>query len=195
MAHQPPLNAMKKFILFFSLFFVLLFVNGQNIAKSPGLMLGLDSALIVREYSNFNNNSVDEIWEKHSTPGRIVYYCLDSKNKNKSNVAHVYDFNERGVNIKYTTISTQEKIKYAVDYFNNLALNRKNVYKFIGVLADNKAVWVSNDDVAELADCNCGNVKVTVVSNLKNDDELIGNTGVKPGKSGELLAIVYTPNK
>lgn len=186
---------MKKLILALSLFFILLFVNGQIISKSPGLMLGLDSTLIVREYSNFNNNSVDEIWEKHSTPCRIVYYCLDSKNKNKSNVAHVYDFDERGVNIKYTTISTQEKIKYAVDYFNNLALNRKNVYKFVGVIADNKAVWVSNDDIAELADCNCGNVKVTVVSNLKNDDELIGNTGVKSGKSGELLAIVYTPNK
>ncbi len=186
---------MKKIVLSFIVFFLFLFVNGQNNIKSPGLMLGLDSALIVMEYSNFNNTSVDEIWEKHSTPGRIVYYCLDSKNKNKSNVAHVYDFDDRGVNIKYTTISTQEKIKYAVDYFNNLALNRKNLYKFVGVIDDNKAVWVSNDEVAKLADCNCGNVKVTVVSNLKNDDELIGNTVVKPGKSGELLAIVYTPIK
>jgi len=100
-----------------------------------------------------------------------------------------------GVNVKYTTVATQEKIKYAVDYFNTLSLGRKNVYKFVGVIDDNKAVWVSNDDVAEVADCNCGNVQVTVISNLKKDNELAGNSGVKPGRSGELLAIVYTPNK
>lgn len=171
------------------------FAFGQSSVKSPGLMLGLDSTIIIREYSRFNNISIDEVWEKHSLPGRIIYYCNNSNDKNKSNVAHIYDFDEKGVNIKYTTVATQEKIKYAVDHFNTLALGRKNVYRFVGVIDDNKAVWVSNDEIAKLADCNCGNVQVTVVSNLKNDSELTENSGVKPGKSGELLAIVYTPNK
>lgn len=158
-------------------------------------MLGLDSTIIVMEYANFNNMNSDEQWEKFSTPGRIVYYCHLSKDKNKSNVAHIYDFDEKGINNKYTTITTQEKIKYAVDFFNNLSLNRKNVYNFIGVNNENQAVWVSNDKVAEIADCNCGNVKVTVIANLKSNNELTSNCGVKPGRSGELLAIVYTPNR
>lgn len=185
---------MKNIILFISIFFAISSVNGQNV-KSPGLMLGLDSTVVVLEYANFNNLNSDEQWEKISTPGRIVYYCLFSNDKNKSNVAHIYDFDEKGINIKYTTITTQEKIKYAVDFFNNLSLNRKNVYIFKGVNSENQAVWISNDKVADIADCNCGNVKVTVIANLKPNDDLISNCSVKPGRSGELLAIVYIPNK
>ena len=186
---------MKKILLFVTLFSAVSFVNAQSSQKSPGLMLGLDSTLIIMEYSNFNNLNTSEVWVKHSTPGRIVYYCQKSDDKNKINVAHVYDFDEKGINFVYTTISTQEKIKYAVDYFNNLRLNRKNVYKFNGVIDGNKAEWVSNDEIADLADCNCGNVKVTVISNLDKDDKLTENCGVKAGRSGELLAIVYTPNR
>lgn len=185
---------MKKLTIFASLIFAMTFAFGQSV-KSPGLMLGLDSTVIVMEYSRYNNLSSVDVWEKHSVPGRIIYYCKDARDQNKSNVAHIYDFDENGINIRYTTVATQEKIKYAVDYFNNLALGRKSVYKFVGVIEDNKAVWVSNDDVADIADCNCGNVQVTVISNLKKDNELAEKSGVKPGRSGELLAIVYTPNK
>lgn len=186
---------MKKLLLLFLLSGTISFVNGQHLEKSPGLMLGLDSTAIIMQYSNFNNHDFHETWIKHSTKDRIIYYCLDSEDKYKLNVAHVYDFNERGLNVRYTTVSTQEKIKYAVDYFNSVSLNRRNVYKFIGVISDNIAQWVSDDKVTDMADCNCGNVKVTVYSNLKKENELTGNCGVKPGKSGELLAIVYTPNK
>lgn len=186
---------MKNLLLVFSLFCAINIASAQRSIKSPGLMLGLDSTMVIMEYSNFNNVSTDEIWIKYSSPGRIVYYCEKSTNSNKSNVAHVYDFDENGVNVKYTTVTAQEKIKFAVDYFNNLTLNRKNVYRFEGVIDENMAVWVSNDDVAETADCNCGNVTVTMISNLKNNDDIAGNCGVKAGKSGELLAIVYTPNK
>ncbi len=158
-------------------------------------MLGLDSTIIIREYSNFNNQRMDETWEKVSLPGRIIYYCHNSNDKNKQNVAHVYDFDDKGLNYKYTTVSTQEKIKYVVDHFNNLTVNRKNLYKFEGTTSDTQAVWISNDDIAEIAGCNCGNVKATVISNINPKDDLVENCGVKPGRSGELLAIVYTPNK
>lgn len=168
---------------------------GQSQPKTPGIMLGLDSAIVIREYSNFNNQRLDETWEKISIPGRIIFLCQNSKDKNKQNVAHIYDFNEKGLNYKYTTISTQEKIKYAVDHFNNLSVNRKNLYHFEGVISDNQAVWISDDKVAEIAGCNCGKVRVTIISNLNPQDDLVGNCGVKPGKSGELLAIVYTPNE
>lgn len=183
---------MRRFVLFFSVLFVINVTLAQKVVKTPGLMLGNDSTLIIREYSRFNNISVNERWEKYSTPGRIIYYCQNSSDKNKSNVAHIYDFDEKGKNYKYTTVTTQEKIKYAVDYFNTLVLNKKRVYEFMGVTSDNEAVWISNDEVAEDANCNCGNVKVTVISNLKHDDNIAENSGVKPGKSGELLAIVYT---
>ena len=191
----PTKKAMKKITLSVILMCAMTFAFGQSSVKSPGIMLGLDSTLIIMEYSRFNNLSTDETWEKHSAPGRIIYYCNNAKDKNKLNVAHVYEFDENGINIRYTTVAAQEKIKYAVDHFNTLALGRKNVYKFVGVIEDNKAVWVSNDEVAEVADCNCGNVVVTMISNLKKDNELAENTGVKPGRSGELLAIVYTPNQ
>lgn len=168
--------------------------NAQKAPKTPGILLGLDSTIVIREYSNFNNQRQDETWEKISMPGRIIYYCQNSNDKNKQNVAHVYDFDEKGANFKYTTITTQEKIKYAVDHFNNLIVNRKNLYKFQGTVSDTEAVWTSNGDIGEIAGCNCGNVKVTVISNLNPEDNLVGKCGVKPGKSGELLAIVYTPN-
>lgn len=186
---------MKKLLLFLSLFYVSNIAFAQHSLKTPGLMLGFDSTLVVMEYSNFNNLSTDETWIKYSMPGRIIYYCEESNDKNKTNVAHVYDFDENGINVKYTTVTTQDKIKFAVDYFNNLSRNRKNVYKFEGVIAKNTAVWVSNEEVSENEDCNCGNVKVTVMSNLKMDNDVAVNCGVKAGKSGELLAIVYTPNK
>jgi hypothetical protein len=186
---------MKKLLLISSLLIAFTFANGQKTLKTPGLLLGLDSTFVVREYTNFNNQHQDETWQKVSMPGRIIYYCQNSSDKNKSNVAHIYDFDDKGINFKYTTITTQEKIKYAVDHFNNLTVNRKNLYKFEGTISGTQAIWTSNDDIAELAGCNCGHVKVTVISNLNPDDELVGKCGVKPGRSGELLAIVYTPNE
>ncbi len=183
---------MKKPFIVFLLILAITQVNAQEKVKSPGLMLGLDSTLIIMEYAKFNNVITTEYWVKQSAPGRLVYYCENSKDKNKDNVAHVYDFNEQGINVKYTTVSTQEKIKYAVDYFNTLALRRRNVYNFLGVTSENHAVWESNDSAMEIADCNCGNIKVTVIGNLEKDNEIVSNVGVKPGKSGELLAIVYT---
>ncbi|MFA6951017.1 MAG: hypothetical protein WCQ70_10050, partial [Lentimicrobiaceae bacterium] len=115
--------------------------------KSPGLMLGSDSTIITMQYSNFNNQNQKEYWKKISMQGRIIFYCKNSDDKNKSNVAHVYDFNENGINVKYTTISTQEKTKYAVDYFNSLAYNWKNIYKFQGINQLNQAVWIADEKV------------------------------------------------
>lgn len=158
-------------------------------------MLGLDSTLIKSEYARFNNKSVDEYWQIKSLPGQIIFYCKSSKNKNKSNVAHVYDFNESGINIKYTTITNQEKVDYAIDYFNNLTINRKSIYKYQGVNDNNHGVWISNGELSELVNCNCGNVIVTLMEKLSAENELVENSLVKPGKSGELLAIVYTTYK
>lgn len=183
---------MKKPLLLLLCTLALFKVNAQEKIKSPGLMLGYDSILIIMEYARYNNLSSDEYWQKQSTPGRLIYYCQSSKDKHKENVAHIYDFDAEGVNVKYTTVTTQEKIKYAVDYLNNLALLRKNVYKFVGVIAENQAVWESNDSATALTDCNCGNLKVTVISNIEKENEIVNNVGVKPGRSGELLAIVYT---
>lgn len=186
---------MKRPIVIILCMLAFLKIDAQEKIKSPGLMLGYDSILIIREYARYNNLSTDEYWLKQSSPGKLIYYCKSSKDKNKENVAHIYDFDAQGVNIKYTTVTTQEKIKYAVDYFNSLALRRKNVYNFVGVIAENQAVWESNDLETEFTDCNCGNLKVTVISNLEKDNEIVNNVGVKPGRSGELLAIVYTPKQ
>lgn len=185
-----------KEILFSIVFLsVTLFCQGQIKMKSPGLMLGSDSTVIIRQYSNYNNQSEKEYWKKISMPGRTIYYCEKSDDKNKLNVAHVYDFNEYGINVRYTTITTQEKTKYAVDYFNNLAYNWKNVYKFQGVNPFNQAVWIADEKVMEWSGCGCGNVMVTMIANLTEKDEIVENCLVKPGKSGELLAIVYTPHE
>lgn len=184
---------MKVTLLSIILLTVALICQGQTRMKSPGLMLGSDSTVITMQYSNFNNQNQKEYWEKISMQGRIIFYCKNSEDKNKSNVAHVYDFDENGINVKYTTISTQEKTKYAVDYFNNLAYNWKNIYKFQGINQLNQAVWIADEKVTELAGCDCGNVVVTLIANLNEKDTIVENCLVKPGKSGELLAIVYTP--
>lgn len=165
---------------------------GQT-TKAPGVMIGLDSTLVKMEYARWNNNNPGEQWEKFSSPDRIIYYCKTSGNVNKSNVAHVYDFDENGVNVKYTTIATQEKFKYACDYLNTIALRNKYVYEFQGVNENNQGVWVSSKAITNYSGCNCGNLKVTVTGNLNGEtlSDFVDYCPVKPGKSGELIAIEY----
>lgn len=190
---------MKKSIFTLSLIFTVLFGFGQlkpeSRAKAPGLMLGLDSTLIKMEYTRWNNQNPDEAWTVASYPNRLVYYCDKSENKNKSNVAHVYDFDENGVNYKYTTVATQERFKYATDYLNNLALRNRYLYQYKGVNEFNQGVWVSSRSMAEFSGCNCGDVEVTVTANIPAEtmNGIVENCPVVPGKSGELLSIVYTP--
>ncbi|KAF5063838.1 hypothetical protein DSECCO2_290300 [anaerobic digester metagenome] len=192
---------MKKVILLSGFMLSLLVCFGQlkpenkAKAKAPGLMLGLDSTIIKMEYARWNNENPDESWDVTSFPNRLVFYCLKSENKNRSNVAHVYDFDENGVNYKYTTVATQERFKYACDYLNNIALRNRYVYEYQGVNEFNQGVWISNRFMAEYTGCNCGNLKVTVTANIPEDamTSIVDNCPVIPGKSGELLSIVYTP--
>lgn len=165
---------------------------GQT-TKAPGVMIGLDSTLVKMEYARWNNDNPEEQWEKFSTPDRIIYYCKTSGNVNKSNVAHVYDFDENGVNVKYTTIATQEKFKYACDYLNTIALRNKYVYEFQGMNENNQGVWVSSKELTNYSGCNCGNLKVTITGNLNGEtlSDIVEYCPVKPGKSGELIAIEY----
>ncbi len=192
---------MKKVILLSGFMLSLLVCFGQlkpenkAKAKAPGLMLGLDSTIIKMEYARWNNENPDESWDVTSFPNRLVFYCLKSENKNRSNVAHVYDFDENGVNYKYTTVATQERFKYACDYLNNIALRNRYVYEYQGVNEFNQGVWISNRFMAEYTGCNCGNLKVTVTANIPEDamTTIVDKCPVIPGKSGELLSIVYTP--
>lgn len=192
-------NAMKKTILLTGLLLSVLVGFAQlkpvTKAKAPGLMLGLDSTVIKMEYARWNSENPDESWDISSFPNRLVYYCNKSENKNKSNVAHVYDFDENGVNYKYTTIAAQERIKYATDYLNNVALRNRYIYQYKGVNEFNQGVWVSNKFMAEYTGCNCGNLEVTVTANIPAEtmNSIVGKCPVVPGKSGELLSIVYTP--
>ena len=190
---------MKKATLVFAILLSVIISSAQTrntrSEKSPGLMMGLDSTLIKMEYTRFNNYSETELWERILTPDRIVYYCVKSENKNKVNVAHIYEFDENGINNKYITVAAQEKIRFAVDYLNNIALNNKYIYEYQGVNSSNQGVWISAEKNKNLADCNCGHVVVTVTSNIpsENADGNMENCPVKVGKSGELLTIVYTP--
>lgn len=192
---------MKKVILLSGFMLSLLVCFGQlkpenkAKAKAPGLMLGLDSTIIKMEYARWNNENPDESWDVTSFPNRLVFYCLKSENKYRSNVAHVYDFDENGVNYKYTTVATQERFKYACDYLNNIALRNRYVYEYQGVNEFNQGVWISNRFMAEYTGCNCGNLKVTVTANIPEDamTTIVDKCPVIPGKSGELLSIVYTP--
>jgi len=178
---------MKKVILLSGFMLSLLVCFGQlkpenkAKAKAPGLMLGLDSTIIKMEYARWNNENPDESWDVTSFPNRLVFYCLKSENKNRSNVAHVYDFDENGVNYKYTTVATQERFKYACDYLNNIALRNRYVYEYQGVNEFNQGVWISNRFMAE--------------ANIPEDamTTIVDKCPVIPGKSGELLSIVYTP--
>lgn len=189
---------MKKVILITGMFLVLVMIgNAQSgkdrTTKSPGIMIGLDSTLVKMEYTRWNNENAGEYWEKFSYPDRIVYYCKKSDNRNKSNVAHIYDFDENGINVKYTTIATQEKFKYACDYLNTIALRNKYVYEFQGVNEFNQGVWISSKTMADYTGCNCGNLKVTVTAELSEEalNSLVENCPVMPGKSGGLISIEY----
>ncbi|MBW6489871.1 MAG: hypothetical protein K0B15_01635 [Lentimicrobium sp.] len=189
---------MKKIIFITGMFlFFAMISNAQSTkvktAKSPGIMIGLDSALVKMEYARWNNENTGEQWEKFSYADKIVYYCKKSDNKNKSNVAHIYEFDEYGINVKYTTIATQEKFRYACDYLNTIALRNKYVYEFQGVNEHNQGVWVSSKSISDYSGCNCGNLKVTVTSSLSDDalNSLVDNCPVMPGKSGELISIEY----
>ncbi|HOI87486.1 MAG TPA: hypothetical protein PLV51_06465 [Lentimicrobium sp.] len=190
---------MKKVVLLPALILSVIACMGQikpsSGTKAPGLMLGLDSTLVKMEYARWNNANPDEAWEVYSIPGRIVFYCEWSSNKNRSNVAHVYDFDENGTNFKYTTIATQERFKYATDYLNNVALRNRYIYEYKGVNEFNQGVWVSSKFMADYTGCDCGNLKVTVTANIPDDgiQNIVEVCPVKPGKSGELLSIVYTP--
>ena len=190
---------MKKATLILGILLSVVICNGQSskakAAKSPGLMMGLDSSLIKMEYAQFNNANDEEFWERILTPDRLIYYCVKSDNKNHVNVAHIYEFDADGISNKYTTVAAQEKIKFACDYLNSVALNSRYVYEYQGLNNSNQSVWVSNKRVRDYSDCNCGNVVVTVTSNIpaSNSAGIIGNCPVRPGKSGELLTIVYTP--
>ena len=170
-------------------------VKPPTSTKAPGIMLGLDSTLIKMEYARWNNENPDESWDISSFPNRLVFYCYKSENENRSNIAHVYDFDENGVNYKYTTIAAQEKIKYACDYLNNIALRNRFLYEYQGINDQNQCVWISNKYMAQYTGCNCGNLKIAVTSNIPQSqmEQMIGACPVKSGKSGELLSIVYTP--
>lgn len=189
---------MKKATFVLGILLSVIAVNAQTHKqakeKSPSIMMGLDSTLIKMEYARFNNFSVTENWERILTPDRLVYYCSVSDNKNQMNVAHIYDFDENGYCNKYTTVASQDKLKFACDYLNKLALNNKYIYEYKGINDNHQGVWVSASNPGN-ADCNCGNVVVTVTSNIPTSDlgGVFGNCPVKPGKSGELLTIVYTP--
>ena len=164
-------------------------------AKAPGLMIGLDSTLVKMEYARWNNENPGEFWERHSNGDRIVYYCKKSGNENKTNVAHIYDFDKDGVNVRYTTIAAQEKFKYACDYLNTIALRNKYLFEFQGVNSQNQGVWYSSNTIPKYSICNCDKLKVTVTGNLKDQalSTFVENCPVTPGKSGELLAIEYAP--
>ena len=166
-------------------------------AKAPSLMIGLDSTLIKMEYAHWNNENPGEFWERYSYENRIVYYCPKAGNEHKSNVAHIYDFDEDGVNVKYTTIAVQEKFKYACDYLNTIALRNKFLYEFQGVNEQNQGVWYSSKTIPKYSICNCEGLKVTVTGNLNEQalSTFVENCPVTPGKSGELLAIEYAPLK
>ncbi len=192
---------MKKVVFLTGLMLSMLVCFGQlrpetkAKTKAPGLMLGLDSTIIKMEYARWNNENPDESWDVSSFPNRLVFYCHKSENKNRSNVAHVYDFDENGVNFKYTTVAAQERFKYACDYLNNIALRNRYVYEYQGVNEFNQGVWVSNRFMAAYTGCNCGNLKVTVTANIPEEamNNIVDKCPVIPGKSGELLSIVYTP--
>ena len=190
---------MKNFILILGLVISVTVANAQpqkaKTEKSPALMMGLDSTLIKMEYARFNNYNEMETWERILTPNRLVYYCSKSENKNQVNVAHIYEFDENGINNKYTTVAAQEKVKFACDYLNNIALNNKYLYEYKGVNANNQGVWVSSKRIKDFSDCNCGNVEITVTANIPQTEsnEIIGNCPVKVGKSRELITIVYVP--
>lgn len=190
---------MKKVTLILVMFLAVVVSNAQpqksKTEKSPGLMMGLDSTLIKMDYARFNNYSEDEYWERILTPDRLIYYCAKSDNKNHLNVAHIYEFDENGINNRYSTVAAQEKIKFACDYLNKIALNNRYIYEYKGVNESNQGVWVSSKQIKDFSDCNCGNVVVTVTANIPGagSNDLIPNCPVKTGKSGELLTIVYTP--
>ena len=169
--------------------------SASKTEKSPAMMMGLDSTLIKMEYTRFNNFSDVEYWQQIITPDRLIYYCVKSDDKNQVNVAHVYEFDENGINNKYTTVAADEKARYACDYFNNLALNYKYVYDYKGMNDNNQHVWVSSKNIKNQSDCGCGNLVVTVTSSIPQDEatSFLGNIPVKPGKSGELMTIVYVP--
>ncbi|MHC1774739.1 MAG: hypothetical protein AB9834_04925 [Lentimicrobium sp.] len=190
---------MKKVTLVLAMMFAVVISNAQSnrnkAEKSPALMMGLDSTLIKMEYARFNNYSEVETWQQVNTPDRLVFYCTASPDKNQVNVAHIYEFDENGINNKYITVAAQEKMKYAYNYLNNLALNYKYVYEYKGVNENNQSIWVSSKNIRNFSDCGCGNVEVTVTANIPEADaqDIIGNVPVKVGKSGELLTIVYAP--
>lgn len=192
---------MKKIVIITLMLIPGLIVMGQirpkAIKKAPAIMLGLDSVVIKSTYAHWNNDNPDESWDLTSFPNRLVYYCYNSGNDDRSNVAHIYDFDENGINTTYTTIAVQEKIKYACDYLNNIALRNRFLYEYQGLNEDNQGVWVSNKYMAQYTGCNCGNLQVVVTANISEKQiiEQMGACPVKPGKSGELLSIVYTPLK
>lgn len=190
---------MKKSALLLVILISAMISNAQplnsKLDKSPGIMMGLDTTLIMMEYARFNNYSETEYWERILTPDRLVYYCVKSTNKNHINVAHVYEFDEDGASNKYMTIAVQEKMKFACEYLNNIALNNKYMYEYQGVNSNNQNIWITSKKIKNLSDCNCGNVVVTVTPNIPSNNlkDIIGDCPMKVGKSGELLTIVYTP--
>ncbi|GAB1405673.1 MAG: hypothetical protein PHX54_05365 [Lentimicrobiaceae bacterium] len=192
---------MKKILLISLLLIPGLIVFGQvrpkGSTKPPAIMLGFDIEAVKSAYAHWNNDNPDESWELTSFPNRLVYYCDNSGNKDRSNVAHIYDFDEDGINHTYTTVAVQEKIKYACDYLNNIALRNRYLYEYQGVNEENQGVWISNKFMAQYTGCNCGNLKIVVTSNI-TEEQIIDQMGacpVKPGKSGELLSIAYTTLK
>jgi hypothetical protein len=196
---------MKKVTLVLGMFLAVLITNAQSIEnkseteniveKSQSIIVEPDSAIIQSEYARYDSYSEVETWQQVITPDRLVFYCEASSDKNQVNVAHIYEFDENGINNNYITVAVQEKMKYAEDYLNNLALNYKYVYDFKGVNENNQRVWESSKNIRNYADCGCGNVVVTVTANIPREDlqNLLGKCPVKTGKSGELLTIVYAP--
>lgn len=160
---------------------------------APTVMIGQDTSAVISAYKVWNDANPQEQWNRFSYPDRLVYYCEVATNQNKSNVAHIYEFDENGVCSKYITVASNEKLDYAVNYMNTVSLRNKNVWNFLGKTEENQGEWISSKYVTNFTGCNCGNIKVTIKGNLPTDEiqEWFKYCPVKPDEAGNLMMMEY----